>query len=482
MAVEDDELLPGAETANVCGGREKNKKKRKMSPVGAGFYRGLYDPDMKMPEPIITSLVFFERLPVFGTFCDLMERHIWPLYRFSSTVQEGQWVPVEGKMDRSYHFTEHTLDEEEEITSYAQSVLCQPLSHQCPLWTVTFLKVRRGRSAMVFRFHHSIGDGLGLLFAFLPLLKCEGSDVLDQIPLPARLKGKRDENETGRRSNCGKTVFKMICCALCTLCRSIVMLMKGLLSVLLIKKDSELRMNGPPGERTPYLAFSGRHMYTRMPPVPLSALKAVKNRHNCSINEAIMAALAGAFRRYSLEKLQDPLLQQCETVECKGFMLLALPRPIALNDPDASLVNNIVTTVFKFPIDEPMAERRIQRTLETSACLKSIPYITGIRLTTKMVTSVAPTKTMRSVTSEAISKASFNVSSVPLPKVPTRLGGEEIMELQMLFACNIPQVSLLTYRETLFWNIVSDPCLMPDAASMGQYFMLELEELAQCGS
>jgi len=465
--------------ASVRGNSSSKSKKRSMSPQGAGFFRGMYDTGMKMPEPVITTIAYVEQAPEVQTLADEMEQHLWPLSRFSSTAHDGKWAPCEGPMDRGYHVTERILESEAAIDSYAQSVMFQPLSHDHPLWTATVLKAKKGRSAMLFRIHHSIGDGIGLLFAFLPILKSESSNILDEIPLPSRLKGKSDKKEIGSRRDTNGGVFKKLCRLLPDLFRSTIMFFKGFLSVLVVKQDSELMMNAPVKQRSPFLPFSGRHVFTRMPPVPLSALQAVGKQHGCSVNDAIMAALCGAFRRYGIEQLQDPLLKRGEPVECKTFMLLALPRPVDLENPSASLVNRILTPVFHLPIDEPLASKRLQRTVKMSSGLKSLPYIAGIRLTTNFVTSVAPLKALRKVASEAISKVSCNTSSVPLPKVPISIAGKELKEVQVLFVNNIPQVSLITYRGTLFWNVTSDPNLMPDAAKIGQHFMLELEELAQ---
>merc|ERR1712178_613742 len=110
---------------------------------------------------------------------------------------------------------------------------------------------------------------------------------------------------------------------------STVMFFRGILSLLIMKPDAEIKMNPSIAQRTPYLAYGGQHRYTRMPAVPMTAVKAVREKHGCTVNDAIMAALAGALRKYGSEELKDPLLLPGASgrVECKSFMLLGLPRP-----------------------------------------------------------------------------------------------------------------------------------------------------------
>merc|ERR1711871_551246 len=98
-----------------------------------------------------------------------------------------------------------------------------------------------------------------------------------------------------------------------------------------------------------------------MPSVPMAIIKAVRQKHGCTVNDAIMAGLAGAIRRYCSEDLKDPLFQTSKSLECKCTMLLALPRPLKADDPGASLCNNIVTPMCKLPIDAPDPISRLER-------------------------------------------------------------------------------------------------------------------------
>jgi len=483
------------------------------------MHRGLYRPEMKMPEPTISAVILFDTCPETKVVGDHFEKHIWPSYRFNSCIIDGHFVPVPGGMDRSYHLAEVSCANEDDVHAYAQKVMSDPLDHKRPLWSVTVLRSKAGRSGVLIRIHHTISDGLGLLFSFLPLMEVEGGDPLSKIPLPGLLTGRKSQasNEQKlKKTGSSKTPFSTISgsvagvlTALFVGCQAgvlagllagflagwrepqgrhvlhpdpgpVVQFVRGVLSLLVMNPDSDFKMN-PLAPRTPCLPYTGAHRYTRFPPVSMSAVKAVREKHGCTVNDAIMAALAGALRKYGAEDLKDPLLLSSHSgkLECKAFMLLGLPRPISDKDSSVSTVNNILTPVFRIPIGEPTAGGRLRQTVAMCNDLKSMAYILGIKLTTKFITQVAPTSVMRSIASEAISKGSANITCLPLTQTAFSIFGQEAKEVQCIFVNNIPQISALTYNGQVYSNIVCDPLLIPNAKALGQHFLAEFDALAQ---
>mmetsp|Transcript_82948 Transcript_82948/g.238385 ORF Transcript_82948/g.238385 Transcript_82948/m.238385 type:complete len:468 (+) Transcript_82948:131-1534(+) len=461
--------------------RQGSARKRALSPFGRTWMNGLYAKEMNVPEPTITAVIYFDTPPSRETCMKEFEEHIWPLYRFNSRVENDNFLPIEGPMDRSYHFSEQEVAGEADVDAYAQSVMTKPLLRTHPLWTVTLVRARQGRSAVVLRVHHVISDGLGLLFAFLPLMKCEDGDVLQKIPLPAMLLGKhaaRARPPSGApprdRAPRKRCVGPISCLA--GVCKAVQMFLRGVFSILLMKEDAELKCNASKASRKPFLPYNGQRVFTRMPPVPTSAIKAVRTAHGCTFNDAIMAAMSGAFRRYLQENLKDPL---AGSTECKAFMLLGLPRPVDPKDASVSLANSILTPVFKLPIGEASPRGRLRQTIVMCNDLKSMWYIMGIKMTTKFLTSVVPTGIMRSITSEAVSKCTANITNLPLPDVPTTFCGQEMKDVQCLFVNAIPQISMLSYNNFLHWNVVADPAVMPNAEALGRHLIAEFDALAQ---
>merc|ERR1740123_513179 len=367
--------------------------------------------------------------------------------------------------------------------------MTQPLSTDHPLWQVTILRPSEGRGCLVFRVHHVISDGLGMLYAVLPMLKNDTCDVLDTIALPAALKGVGQKSTEKRAEEGGpkKTAPKKpgflakLWDWICGCPRRSQAVAQGVLSLIVVKPDAEIKINPPLSARKPFLPFSGRHRMTRFPPLPMALVKAVREQHGCTVNDVIMTAVTGAIRRYCAEDLKDPLLQDgaASDVECKCTMLLALPRPIDRANPAVSLHNNILTPMFKLPVGEPTPVGRLRRTVDMASFLKSMPYIMGINATTKILASIVPRSVMRPIVSDTLSKITCNVTSLPLMTVPVTIAGQELTEMYALFVNNVPQISFISYNGNIYGNIVSDPALIPDPVAFGKHLLAELNDLAK---
>jgi len=385
-------------------------------------------------------------------------------------------------MDRSYHFRELEVESEDAIDEWVQTAMMQPLDKNYPVWRVTVLRAPEpDRSALFWQLHHSIGDGLSLLFAFSPMMGCAGGDPLAKIPLPsALLPPEKRKAAAGARGGGGggKPAQARGCC------RAPCAFVRGALTPALVKHDTELRINPPVAQRSPFLPFNGRRAFTRFPRVKMDTVKSIKDQHSCSVNDVLMAALTGALRRYGAEVCGDPLLKsKSARIDFKSMVMLALPRPVDMGDLAGSLTNKMLFVSCPLPIDEPTALGRLQRTIAAFANMKSSAYIAGVAGLTDFVKGVAPTSVLQKTASETFSKHSLLVTNVPSTTVPITFpkeGGEQVSETHMVFPNVIPQVSIITYNGFVNANIVADPELFPTAEVLGEMFQQEFEALASC--
>jgi hypothetical protein len=212
----------------------------------------------------------------------------------------------------------------------------------------------------------------------------------------------------------------------------------------------------------------------------MELVKAVCKRSGCTVTDALLAAWAGALRRYGIEVRADVRLQkENEELEFKTLLMLGLPRKVDERDMTSALCNNMLFTSCPLPIDQPSAEMRLAKTVQSLSNLKSIPYMTGLIGFTKFATSVSPLSIMRKVASETFSKHSMLISSMPFTTVPVTLPkmGEEVKEVQMVFPNCVPQLSLITYSGHVDANFVADPELFPNADILGDFWLREFEAL-----
>jgi diacylglycerol O-acyltransferase len=426
---------------------------------------------MNIPGAAVTGLSYYKEAPSVDEIADAFEKNLWSRYRFRSITMDTAFVEQEGPMNRDYHFSERTLRNEKEIEDYCFAQATDPLDVRFPLWKCEVLRAEEGRSVVMFKVHHCIADGLGLMCAFRPMVSCNGDDIMKHVPLPAGILG-----EAGRRSTGSKPVeakpdrlgFVAKACGF----------VSGFVETSLPRADSELKMNPKLADRQKELKFSGRHKFCKMPVLPCKLVKAVKQRYGCSFNEALMGALAGAIRRYSIYKLKEPLLDgPKDNVDCKCFMLMAMPRPISEKDPDLALTNKIVTPIISLPIGEKTAKARMDALINTTSKLRNPGYVAGIVAATKGATSLLPEGLKRSAVGKVISNLTANVTNVPLPEAQMTFLGKGVEEVHFMFMNNVPQVSMLSYNGNVHWSVTSDPKLMPEPELVGQFMLEELETL-----
>lgn len=448
-----------------------------MTPMARTLEAGGFPADANMVDPIINVLLFFDSLPPASAWAREFETHLYPAFRFNSRMDNGYWVQAQG-YDAAYHFPEVAVRDEAAIDAYVQGSFLEGLDKTRPPWKVVLLSAPApSRSAAWFRMHHSIGDGLGLLFAMSPMFGCEGGDMLSKVPLPpALLPPWARQAETAAaapkpkpRRGCGEGIRKFG---------------RGLGVALLAKPDSELSINPPLSERTPYIKFNGNRALARFPPVEMSLVHQARKKHGCSVNDVLMAALTGALRRFGAEVNGDERLKgdAGETLECKALMLIGLPRPIDPSDMAGSISNRHLYASLPLPVHESDPAGRVKEIMRSTDALKSRPYISGLSCFIDGVNLVAPKFLLRKAVGETFSKHSLIVTSVPAPTAPMTFprDGDEaqvIREVQMVFPNMTSQVSIITYGGFVHANIVADPALFPRPQELGRLWAEEFAAL-----
>jgi len=493
-----------------------------------------------MFEPYVTALLWFEKAPELDAITAAFEKYAWPCFRFHSCIEGNKWIRRHEMMDIAYHFEEKHMDDESDIDKFAMMTQLSALDDSYPRWKVFILHVHSGRAAVCLHIHHSIGDGLGLLFALSPMIGVEGGNPLATVPLPNSVlppsvrNAKRvakaaavTKEETDRASCCeeDKSLFdpgltnaasdaeqaangqaqadavqatqtasandeatsapqrkSMLSRLDMGMTSSIRSYMRGAFTPLATGYDSELTINEPLSKRKPYLPFNGNRAFTRFPPVPMAAVKAVREKYGCSMNDAVMGAIAGALRRYAIEVKDDQVLEaNGKSVECKSMVMLALPRPVDEDNLTSALCNKMLFASLGMPVGEPSPEKRMERIVLGCNNLKSKSYMSGLVGFTNFITKVAPKKILNKAAAETFSKHSLLVTNVPATAVPATWpaeGGSPIQAMSVVIANVMPQISMISYNGDVHASIVADPDLIPDAGKLGQFFLEEFDILA----
>jgi hypothetical protein len=453
--------------------------KRKMSHMGASMAAGAFPQEMNMFDPQITAIMWFAKeAPSLKSTVTAVEKYAWPCHRFNSCIEGGSWVRKHETMDLEYHFEERCVQDEAAIDEAALQLQLTSLDTNYPRWKVVILHAQTGMSAVIVNVHHSIGDGLGLLFTFSPMLGVEGGgNSLATVPLPNAL---LPPSARAAKANLDGQKPKKTSSTSCF--RSIGNFCRGVCSPLTTKYDTELSINEPWSKRKPNLPYNGQRKFTRFPPVPMTAVKAVQTRHGCTLNDAVMAALTGALRKYAIEIKDDQVLKAgTKQVDCKSMVMIALPRPVDEANLSSALVNRILFSSMKIPIEESSPRARLDKTVAACNDLKSGAYMSGLSGFTNCISGTAPSSVLKKAAGEEWSKHTLLVTNVPATKVKATFpaeDGQEIAAIHCAISNVMSQVSVISYNGFVYSSLVADPALFPSVGSFGQMFLQEFDVLA----
>ncbi|MEO6033607.1 MAG: wax ester/triacylglycerol synthase domain-containing protein, partial [Burkholderiaceae bacterium] len=277
-----------------------------------------------------------------------------------SDAMGANWAP-DDDFDLHHHVVPHRLvreagqSERAALQALAGELANTKLDPSRPLWQFHLVEDYDGGSAMLARVHHCIGDGIALISVMLSITD-GGADP------PRR---RRRDSEEGEADWLAAAVVKPIA-GLATkaidlygggLVRSLGVLshpqqgllgsidlarigakvMADLAAMALMPDDSMTRLKGKP---------IGRKIVAWSEPVPLDRVKAIGKALGCSVNDVLLASVAGAIGAYLRDKGDDPTGQEIRAMvpvnlrpldqawqlgNCFGLAPLVLP--IGIDNP-----------------------------------------------------------------------------------------------------------------------------------------------------
>lgn len=442
---------------------------------------------LKMENPtnlmMITGiLVFEERLDLVRVKATLAQRFL-RFRRFRQRIVrpgnglEPPYWQLDPHFDLDYHVRRIALPEPadhavlEEMVGYFMST---PLDLTKPPWMFHLIENYDGKSVLLVRLHHSIADGIALVRVMLSLADEERDAVWTEPPQPAeRPQGfnplgpfsrplMRAVKTTGRT---GATVVRVGRHAyrnperVVDIARTASETAFTAGRLFLMQDDPRTVFKGPLG------VMKGA-AWSRA--VPLDEVKAIGRAVGGTINDVLLTAVAGALRRYLMERGSDPadfravipvnmrpLDGPIELGNRFGLVFLALP--IAVADPVARLLE---------------LKRRMDRLKASPEALVVLGMLT--------IVGAAPSQVEELVVDILDRKATAVMTNVPGPRQQLYFAGSAIDHMMFW----VPQsgrlglgVSIFSYNGQVRLGVAGDSGLMPDPQRIIAAFHEELEAL-----
>jgi WS/DGAT/MGAT family acyltransferase len=370
------------------------------------------------------------------------------------------WVD-DASFNLRYHVRHTRLPlpgDERQLKRLAGRLMSQQLDRGKPLWESWFVEGLEGnRFAVVFKVHHCMVDGVGGVEMTTAMLRGDpGADPrlaespAPFVPRPAPsprelLRAELRHRLRGALGFVGAAARGLA--APVRSARTVLDFTEGIAESV----ATTIR----PASPTPLGTDIGPHRRFDWTSMDLADVKAVKNRLGGTINDVVLAIVAGALRRY--------LAGRGVAVDRLDFRAMV---PVNLRAGYGGAGNRVASVVVHLPLDEPDARRRFLRVRHEMEAVKhshQLDVVRAVESVTDWTFTTLISQTARLVT---VSQP-FNVvvTNIPGPQFPLYFLGSRLLAaypLVPIFRRLAVGVALFSYDGRLFWGLNGDWDAVPD--------------------
>jgi len=362
--------------------------------------------------------------------------------------------------------------EKRALERFVSQLASSPLDKHRPLWQFHLVERYAGGSALVARLHHSYADGIALVQVLLSLTDTERNAGKDKGLAKAWLK--QDGADVARRvgameryARLGGRMFG----------KGMEMMQDPTLAAMLAKEGGEIARelvhalalpDDPPSMLRGRLGVSKRVAWAE--PIDLEEVKAVGRACDCTVNDVLMAAAAGALRDYMIERGDD-----VDGVTLRATVPVNL-RPL---EHARKLGNHFGLVFLDLPVGEANPVRRLMR---VASCMNQLKNSRQAIVAYGLLAALGMTpQPLQELALELFSRKATSVATnVPGPQQPLYLAGCRLSEMMFW----VPQtgsigvgVSILSYNGRVHFGLIADAKLIPDPDAVARRFGAEFDKL-----
>lgn len=238
--------------------------------------------------------------------------------------------------------------------------------------------------------------------------------------------------------------------------------------------DAALRLPGPTSLNRPI----GPHRRVEWRRLELEAVKQVKNALGGTVNDVVLATVAGALHRFLGTRQAWPVRVDQRVVIPVNM------RPAGDTAPTA---NHVSALFLSLPVAEPDPLRRYERIRGETERLKGSRAAHGIDALARLADTLANPWITRLGVRLVNRLRPYNliVTNVPGPRVPLYVLGARLVELYPhlpLFEHQGLGVAVLSYDQQLGFGLIADREVVPDLAGLAEAIPAAFAELAEAAT
>jgi len=209
----------------------------------------------------------------------------------------------------------------------------------------------------------------------------------------------------------------------------------------------------------------------------LAAVRDLKGRLGGTVNDLVLAIVAGALRHFLRGRGLQP-----ERLDFRAM----IPVNVRTEADRESLGNRVAMLVAQLPLGERDPRRRLQRVIETTRELKHSRQALGVRALEDISDWTVTTLFSAFVRLSTASRPyNIVVTNVPGPQMPIYFLGAPMQAVYPLVPLNKNQalgIALFSYNSGLFWGFNADWDAVPDLHELVEAIGTELDRLREAAA
>ncbi len=431
---------------------------------------------------VINGFWIFREMLQYERVLDVLEERLLVHERFRQRVAANRgafrtryYWQTDPEFDLRAHVGRIVLPAPGDVKTLNDTVarlLTAPLDMNRPPWTITLIEGYGDGSVFFGRIHHCIGDGAALVRVLLGLTDASAEGVR---PIPAPASGLPPNGsslrsskgvaarpraailpEDGTRAGQGGHLLSLAARGAQLAGKFVAVLAK----LALMRTDDKTAFKGEVGVGKAVAWSKG---------IPLDDVKFVKDRMGATVNDVLVAAMAGALRRYVETRGDNP-----EGKEIRAMV------PVDIRAPDDTKLTNRFALVY-LPLPIGIADP-IDRLFATKRNMDAIKQSPEALVTYQAIASlgVVSDKFARSVRGYYADKVSVVLTNVPGPSQKLYFAGK-LLETIVFW---VPQsgsigvgISIFSYAGQVNIGLITDRGLAPDPDTIIAAFQAEFDRL-----
>lgn len=383
----------------------------------------------------------------------------------------------------------------DELEEFVSNLVSTPMDPTKPLWDWHLVQDYQGGSVLISRFHHCYADGIALIRVLLAATDKAPGVAIDTTRVPARQAAPEDEEET--RGDIFRQMLAPISEAISSAVKTGSDLVGEGVDIVLHPSETVgyarqgvgwvwgyarqgigfvsevaklvLLSDDPPTRFRGKLGVTKRVAWAE--PLPLADVQIIGKVLGCTINDVLVASVAGALRAYLMEK-GDPVDSQLEIRAAVPVNLRSVAQANEMGN-----VFGMVLLTLPIGIEDPL--ERLYEVHQRMGELKD-SYQAVLAFVLLELLGLGPKVAQASATKVLSKKATVVMTNVPGPQEPLYFAGSNLAELMFW----VPQsgsvgmgVSILTYNGRVHFGLITDWKRVRDPEAIISRFGHEFEKL-----